>query len=183
MRNYLSSSIAGALMLVATTLSPLESKADNLEKQLIRHEGYRTSTYLDTKGIPTIGVGFNLQRPDASNLLQKVNADYNKILQGNQKLDDSQIMRLFRYDLSNAVINARQIVKTFDKQPPQVQEVIVNMTFNLGPGGLKKFKKMINAVDSNDYATAAHEMKDSIWYTQVGNRSKELVQLMQNAKR
>jgi lysozyme len=63
-------------------------------------------------------------------------------------------------------------------QPTNVQRVCVNMAFNLGRTRLSRFKKMITAVNEGKYAKAADEMIDSKWYGQVGNRSRELVELM-----
>ncbi len=183
MKKQLLSRLASFLVLSTTAFSSLESKAETLEEQLIRHEGYKTSRYYDTKGIPTIGVGFNLTRPDASNLVQKVGADYTQVLEGKQTLNATQIKNLLNYDITNAVKSARQIVRSYDNQPTQVQEIIVNMTFNLGPEGFKKFKKTISAIEAKDYETAAKEMENSNWYNQVGNRSKELVNRMRAVKK
>ncbi len=184
MKKDLMSGLAG-LLLAATPYQEsyaAESKKEEStrETQLIRHEGYRTQVYKDTRGILTIGIGFNLTRPDASNLVQKVGADYTKVLKENQALTKNQIMQLFRYDLSNTVVQARQTVKSYDTQPKEVQDVVVNMIYNLGPTGFSKFKKAIAAIEARDYVAAAREMKDSNWYHQVGNRSKELVRQMQN---
>lgn len=184
MKKDLMSGLAG-LLLAATPYQEsyaVESKKEEStrETQLIRHEGYRIKTYLDTEGIPTIGVGFNLTRPDASNLVQRVGADYTQVLKGKQTLTENQVMQLFRYDLSNTVIQARQIVKSYDKQPKEVQDIVVNMIYNLGPTGFSKFKKAIAAIEARNYTDAAQEMKDSNWYHQIGNRSKELVRQMQN---
>lgn len=182
-KKNLMSGLAGLLVAAApyeNLASETWKQRSTREEQIIRHEGYRTKTYLDTKGIPTIGIGFNLTRPDASNLVQRVGADYTKVLQGKQTLNDEQVMKLFRYDLSNAVVQARQTVKSYDAQPKEVQDIVVNMVYNLGPSGFGKFKRTIAAIEARDYASAAKEMKNSNWYRQVGNRSKELVREMHN---
>jgi len=41
--------------------------------------------------------------------------------------------------------------------PEPVQEALFDMAFNLGLGGLKKFPKMLQAVDAGDWETAAQE--------------------------
>jgi len=77
-----------------------------------------------------------------------------------------------------AYSDACAIFLNLDSQPTNVQRVCVNMAFNLGRNRLSKFKNMITAVNEGNYSKAADEMIDSKWYGQVGNRSKELVELM-----
>jgi hypothetical protein len=52
------------------------------------------------------------------------------------------------------------------------------MIFNLGAGGFSAFRKMIAAVESADWVSAAKEMRDSMWSRQVGHRADEDVALM-----
>jgi GH24 family phage-related lysozyme (muramidase) len=49
---------------------------------ITHEEGLRTTMYEDTKGIPTIGIGFNLQRPDAKEKIEGLGYDYDKVLKG-----------------------------------------------------------------------------------------------------
>jgi lysozyme len=51
------------------------------------------------------------------------------------------------------------------------QDVLSNMAFNLGVGGLLGFPAMLAATQAGDYATAADEMLDSQWADQVGQRA------------
>jgi len=50
------------------------------------YEGNESCVYDDSEGIPTIGIGFNLQRSDAPSLIAGVGADYNSVLSGSQCL-------------------------------------------------------------------------------------------------
>ena len=56
--------------------------------------------------------------------------------------------------------------------------VLIDMCFNLGMPRLKKFKRMIAAMERIDYTNAAAEMLDSRWARQVGNRAIELADMM-----
>ena len=47
---------------------------------------------------------------------------------------------------------------------------------------LSKFKKMKAEVEKREWVEAAAEMKDSLWYTQVGVRGEELVNRMKDIK-
>ena len=57
------------------------------------------------------------------------------------------------------------IFQAFDLLPEAVQLVLVDMRFNLGPGRFRHFRKMIAAVEDQNFSRAAAEMKDSRWYT------------------
>ena len=59
------------------------------------------------------------------------------------------------------------------------KEVITNMGYNLGFGGLLLFKKMIKHLENHDYNKASLEMKRSLWYNQVGERANRLIVLME----
>lgn len=60
------------------------------------------------------------------------------------------------------------------------QEVLANMCFNLGLTRLLGFKKALAAMEKADYATAAAEMKDSKWYSDVGKRAERLCRQMES---
>ena len=69
-------------------------------------------------------------------------------------------------------------LERFDTLSTNRQNVLVNMAFNLGIYGLLRFKKMLLAVEKQDWDEAANQMLDSRWSKQVGNRSKELADIM-----
>lgn len=56
--------------------------------------------------------------------------------------------------------------------------VLLNMAFNMGLQGLLKFHNTLRFVREKDYARAASNMTQSLWYRQVGDRAKELVERM-----
>ena len=58
------------------------------------------------------------------------------------------------------------------------QDVLINMTYNMGLVGLLKFKKMLLALEKKDYQKASIEMLDSKWKDDVGNRAQELATQM-----
>ena len=62
------------------------------------------------------------------------------------------------------------------------QEVCVNMVFNLGLKGFLGFVKMIACIEGQDFYGAAVEMLQSKWHEQVGNRAKELAEVMRTGK-
>jgi GH24 family phage-related lysozyme (muramidase) len=151
---------------------------DKLYKQLEKHEGKRAKVYKDSHGIKTIGIGFNLERQGAKKAIEDLGLNYAKILAGDQTLSEEQIQKLFKMDVEQAVKSAKDIVPNYDDLSDVRKRVVVDMIFNLGPAGFKAFKKMIAALKEKDFNKAASEMKDSQWYTQVGDRAKTLVKMM-----
>lgn len=60
------------------------------------------------------------------------------------------------------------------------QQALVNMLFNLGEGGVLKFKMMMAAIRSGDWPEAAEHARDSLWYQQVGKRAKRICYELEN---
>jgi len=58
------------------------------------------------------------------------------------------------------------------------QDVIINMVYNLGLQGFRKFKKMIHCLEIKDYTGATMEMLQSKWAKQVGKRADRLAKIM-----
>jgi|GEM_PF-1042578 len=128
--------------------------------------------------VPTIGVGYNLNKPEARGEIEALGLDYDKVRKGEQALTDEQVNILYRDDIAKAILSARRFLPNFDQQPTEVKTVIVDMAFNLGETRLRKFKKFRKALENNNYQEAAEEMKNSRWYHQVGNRAKRNVEKM-----
>ena len=151
-----------------------------LKNMIARHEGKRNKVYNDSLGIPTIGIGFNLNRNDAREKIESLGLSYDDIIDGKVILNDQQIDTLFEYTLEEAQQTASNFVNNFNNLPSSVQSVLIDMAFNLGPNRLAQFKNFKQALENNNFELAAKEMIDSRWYNQVGNRSKELVNIMRN---
>jgi lysozyme len=52
------------------------------------------------------------------------------------------------------------------------------MTFQLGIGNLKKFKRMISALENRDWRLASQEMVSSRWANQTPKRARFLANVM-----
>ena len=149
-----------------------------LKKQLVIHEGKRSKVYRDTVGIPTIGVGFNLNRADAKAKIEALGLDLGKVKSGSVELSDSQIEKLLEADITNAIRDCKSLIPDLGQLSDVRQRVMVDMTFNLGKTRLSKFKKLLAALRKKDFSKAGDEMMDSKWYKQVKTRGKTLVAMM-----
>ena len=62
--------------------------------------------------------------------------------------------------------------------PPEVQGVIIEMTYQLGYFGFLKFKKAITHMQHKQWSLASKEMLDSLWAKQTPNRANQLAQIV-----
>jgi GH24 family phage-related lysozyme (muramidase) len=141
-------------------------------------EGRRNKTYIDTMGHPTVGIGFNLDAAGAQAAIDALGLNYDQVRAGTQILTDAQVNTLFQHSVDKAITGARSVVSHFDALPGDKQIVVVDMIFNLGVAGFSAFRNTIQAINKQDWAAAAQQMQESLWYKQVGARAKADCDLM-----
>jgi lysozyme len=93
-------------------------------------------------------------------------------------LSDDEIEYLLANDMKKAERTARKLVKNFDSLSDNRKVVILDLAFNLGETKLAKFVNTLKAINEERWNDAAKGMENSLWYNQVGNRSKKLVKMM-----
>lgn len=150
---------------------------DDVFNFIKEHEGYRPHVYKDSLGIPTIGIGFNLMRPDAKKIAIQAGVNYSNILNGAEDLSDEQIKEIFKITLSIAYNDAKKWIPGFDGLPKNIKLAVLDLSFNMGYSRLSKFVKTRQYILSKDYKSAAIELKNSKWATQVGKRVKGVTDL------
>lgn len=130
-----------------------------LRERIMDHEGFRSKPYKDTVGKLTIGFGRNLEDVGISEI------------EGQILLDN---------DLTRARRGALFTWPWMTDLPFTVQEVLIEMTFNMGVGGVLTFKKFLTALQRHDFMTAADEMLNSQWAQQVGARAVTLANVVRS---
>lgn len=135
-----------------------------LRASLIKHEGYSEDSYKDTKGNWTIGVGHLLGKGE----------HFRTYRYGKDKIE-----KILYEDMSIAINDCYHIFESYNTLPFGVRLALADMAFNLGRPNLKKFKKMIAAIDCTDWIIASDEMLDSKWARQVGSRADYLAELVE----
>lgn len=123
--------------------------ADNY---VAKHEGEVLTPYKCSRGVLTIGRGHNLEHG-----ISKAASDF-----------------IFKEDMDKAEADLKKYLPdVYDNLDANRQLVLIDMCFNLGIGGLLKFKKMLAAIKSGDYAKATEELMDSAYAQQVPERAEE----------
>src|SRR5580765_5574989 len=118
---------------------------DALQDELVTDEGRRNQAYIDTMGLTTIGIGRELSR---------------------KGLSDNEVNLLFRNDVIACCEIMDRNISWWRTLPPAKQRVMLNLCF-MGWGSFSQFHKFLAAMEAHDWATAAAELQDSKWWTQV----------------
>lgn len=116
-------------------------------------EGYRAKVYKCTEGYDTIGYGFAIKDLEL----------------------DEEVCDLILDKKLDKLIDATNNKFPFLRELPQDKcEVVYEMVYQLGLNGVSKFKKMLKALEREDYNKASAEMLDSLWAKQTPNRAIKL---------
>jgi GH24 family phage-related lysozyme (muramidase) len=139
-------------------------------EQLKIDEGVEYEIYLDHLGYPTVGIG---------HLILESDYEYGKEV--GTMISVERCQELFMHDLDTSINECVALYgDTWESFPGEVQEILVNMMFNMGRTRLSKFKNFNSALGAGDWKEAAVEGRDSLWYRQVTNRAERLMNRMEN---
>ena len=124
-------------------------------KELIKQqEGCRLTRYRDKFGYWTIGYGHLLDQSDP----------------WPETINEKIAEELLDKDISEATLICARVVPNFSYMDEPRRAAFISMAFNLGEGGLGKFKKMLAHAEKQNWAGCAVEMIDSKWARQVPDR-------------
>jgi lysozyme len=132
-----------------------------LHALLIRHEGLRLKPYTCTAGKLTIGVGRNLD---------------------DNGITEAEAMAMLERDITVTVGTLRDHFPWFANLDTTRQYAVISLGFNLGVHKLSTFKRFLAAMASQQYETAAAEILDSTYATQVGKRAIELAAMIRSGQ-
>lgn len=139
----------------------------DLESQLKRDEGERLEVYLDSKGIPTAGVGHNLPAHGLD-------------LPVGSAITQEQSDEWLEQDIGQATLLLVQHCPWAMDLDPIREGALLNMIFNMGWGdgtkGLSTFHHFLAMMRGAAWESAATEMLDSLWAKEVGVRAERLAQ-------
>jgi GH24 family phage-related lysozyme (muramidase) len=140
-------------------------------EQLKIDEGVVYEVYNDHLGYPTFGVG---------HLILETDEEYGWSV--GTAVSEERVRACFDRDLDIAIGECELLYEegVFGDLPDEVQQILVNMMFNMGRTRLSKFKKMHAAILEGDWKTAAVEGRDSQWHKQVTNRAERLMTRLEN---
>jgi len=123
---------------------------DSFKYTLMKDEGFRSKVYPDHKGIPTIGYGTRIDELDVTQ------EEAERWLDAELDEKEARLRQVPEYE-------ALSIVR---------KNVIRSMAYQMGVGGVKRFKNMWKAIGLGLFQRAAEEMRDSQWYRDPQTRKR-----------
>ena len=134
---------------------------NKLKAQLTVEEGRKGKYYVDTRGIPSIGIGRNLR---------------------DVGLSDSEIDFLYQNDVAKVTSQLfANLPWVFNLDEVRLR-VVYDLCFNMGITKLLTFNRMLAALQFGNYVMAAAELKNSVWDSQVGARATKLETMMRTGQ-
>lgn len=137
-------------------------------------EGFSSKIYKCPAGFNTIGYGRNIEHYPLSKE-QRAYLDSN-----NNEITEEVAMEWLKKDLEQRYYLACDFAWFRELDNVARAGAVVDLIYNLGYSGFKKFKKFIEAMQKKDYKKASAELVDSKWYNQVGNRAKEICKMIES---
>jgi lysozyme len=144
--------------------SSLVAGMDAVKQMIIRHEGLRTRPYQDSLGLWTVGVGHLIG--DGKSLPANMNREFSQ----------QEVMDLFEKDFAKHYTIAQQ-TPGWDKANETGKGAMIDLAFNMGRWW-PKFPNTAKALMAGDFSSAAAGLRDSKWFTQVGNRGSVISSMM-----
>jgi GH24 family phage-related lysozyme (muramidase) len=160
---------------------------DTAQKDITKWEGSIPHMYVDTNGYVTVGIGFMIpsasaakaygfvKRADGKKASDKEKEEewkkVKKLTKGKKAsayekdttldLPDSDIKKLLLEKIKEFESGIKGIYSDYDKYPDELKLALMDIAFNTGVEGLRKFAKMKKAIDEKRWTDAATESKRS----------------------
>lgn len=143
---------------------------EKIIERIKEYEGFSVKPYQCPAKKWTVGYGYNYEDRGFSA------ADITEILKNGFTAEFAE--KLLKRDVEKCLKDA-EALPFYSALNDVRRAVVVDMIYQLGIGGFKKFKKMQERLSAGDYAGAAREMVNSKWYAQSGRRSRTNVKQME----
>lgn len=178
----------------------MSAMLDALTRQLVVHEGLRTTLYRCTSGKLTIGVGYNVDDRGLGDLSVALARTVTLDELQRRGLPERDCLTVLRADIARFESSIRAKFPLYDQLDDVRKRVVVDFVFNLGGAGASKFKSAIRfltmAVAQTEaafaeacYTAAAFHIADSVWARQVDDglagrkgRADRLVYMLRTGK-
>lgn len=141
-------------------------------QRLELHEGLRLQPYRCSKGKLTIGVGRNLEANPITFEEELVVGDWR------HGITKGMAVYLLLRDLKKITDKLPKAINFFNRLDDERQYALIDMAYNMGVGGLLKFKKMISFMEKGNFEQAAKECLNSRYAKDTKKRAERIAELI-----
>ena len=136
--------------------------------QLKINEGIKYTSYKDSNGLPTGGIGHLLRTNEIS--LYPVPTTISEV----------QVRTWFQQDAIISISGAQRLLgmDCWSGLSDIRKRACADLCYNLGEAGLSQFKKFLSAIKANDFKAAGVELRNSAWFGQVGQRGPRIITMI-----
>ena len=139
----------------------------SLKENIKENEGFRSYIYQDTRGYPTVGYGFKVSSLSKDELF----LNGGKVEPMSKAVAD-QILEMKLIKLASSVCEA---FPWLEDKPKNVQDVVIEMCYQMGVPGVKKFVTTMHHIRMGEYEAAYQSGMNSLWAKQTPNRAKKVL--------
>lgn len=149
-----------------------------IEEMLRRDEGLRLKVYWDTEGYPTIGIGHLIMAQpvrDMEQINKVLSKQVGRAVTGNPgSISMDEASMLFDRDLKDMQRDIKShstVGPVYSKMNKSRKLALENMCFQMGVGGVAKFKNMLSNMLAGNWKEAYNSARDSLWFQQTKGRA------------
>ena len=117
------------------------------------NEGFRSKPYKCSENVWTIGHGLTW-------------------------ITEEESLSILSGRISELHLKLSEDLDWYDRMPPEIKGVIIEMCYQIGYSGVMKFKNMIANMKDINWKGAADEMLDSLWAKQTPERANRLAEIV-----
>ena len=133
---------------------------ERIRAHLIFEEGLNLKRH-QVDGKDHIGYGFNLEDEWDQQLLDYLNVEHEDDIDELTQEEADYILDWWIETITSTI--SQRFGESFTKLSPLRQENLFSMRYQMGAGGLRKFRMMWDAIDKENWAEAGRQMLDSLW--------------------
>jgi GH24 family phage-related lysozyme (muramidase) len=137
-------------------LSSSNELVQRFKQHMIPKENDRNDVYLDSRGVPTVGIGHKVTPRDKLEL--------------GDRISDVQKEEFWRRDSAKALARGLQQMREAGITDPNFVLPLADVNFQLGPSWRGEFRKTWALMVAGNYQAAAREVKNSKWFRQTPDR-------------
>lgn len=140
------------------------------------HEGCSLTPYKCPAGKLTIGIGRNVEDNPLTAEELRVVGDWK------HGITREAAHYLCRNDIERCIADLKKYLKWFEGLDKERKYALIDLCFNLGINKLLTFKKTLASIACGNYRTAAEQLLQSKYASQVGKRAKRIAILIETGR-